>query len=149
VSRGGFGWWGITIYAAAMAFVEAACVVTLKRLYFPDGWRPPFHAIPAEGLLLEQAREIATLVMIAAVALLGGPAWRGAIARFLWIFGLWDLLYYAFLRCLTGFPSSFGDLDIVFLVPHEWILPVWVPVACSVGALALALRLHRSANGGD
>jgi hypothetical protein len=149
VIRGRFGWWGITVYAAAMAFVETACVVSLKRLYFPEGWRPPFHAIPADGLLLEQAREIATLVMIAAVALLGRPAWREAIARFLWVFGIWDLLYYVFLRCLTGFPSSPADPDIVFLVPHEWIFPVWVPVACSVAALALALRLHRSANGRD
>lgn len=149
MSRGRFGWWGITLYAAAMAFVEAACVVSLKRLYFPEGWRPPFHAIPAEGLRLEQAREIATLVMIAAVALLGRPAWREAVARFLWVFGVWDLLYYVFLRFLTGFPSSFANLDIVFLVPREWIFPVWVPVASSIGALAVALRLHRGASRRD
>ena len=148
MSRRRFAWWGITLYAAAMAFVETACVVSLKRLYFPDGWRPPFHAIPAEGLRLEQAREIATLVMIAAVAFLGRPAWREGVARFLWVFGIWDLLYYVFLRFLTGFPSGFGDRDIVFLVPHEWIFPVWVPVACSVGSLVLALRLHRSGTRG-
>jgi hypothetical protein len=145
MSRGRFAWWGITLYAVAMAFVESACVVSLKRLYFPEGWRPPFHAIPAEGLRLEQWREVATLVMIAAVAFLGRPAWREGIARFLWIFGIWDLLYYVFLRFLTGFPSGLGDRDIVFLVPHEWILPVWVPVVCSVGSLLLALHLHRSA----
>ncbi|TMQ66600.1 MAG: hypothetical protein E6K79_01365 [Candidatus Eisenbacteria bacterium] len=139
-----FDWWGITLYAAAMAFVETACVVSLKRLYFPEGWRPPFHAIPADGLLLEQARETATLVMIAAVAFLGRPAWREGAARFLWIFGIWDLLYYAFLRFLTGFPSGLGDRDIVFLVPHEWIFPVWVPFACSIGSLVVALLLHRS-----
>jgi hypothetical protein len=131
-----------------MAFVETACVVSLKRLYFPEGWRPPFHPIPAEGLLLEQAREVATLIMIAAVALLGRPAWREAIARLLWIFGIWDLLYYAFLRFLTGFPSGLGDADIVFLVPHEWVTPVWVPVLCSAAALAVALRMHRSPNAG-
>lgn len=139
----------MSIYAAAMAFVEAACVVSLKRLYFPEGWRPPFHAIPPSGLLLEQAREVATLVMIAAVAFLGRPAWREGIARFLWIFGLWDLLYYAFLRKLTGFPAGIGNLDIVFLVPREWILPVWVPIACSLGALGLALRLHWSGSRRD
>ena len=137
-----FGWWGITLYALAMAFVEAACVVTLKRLYFPEGWHPPFHDIPAEGLRLEQWREIATLVMIGSVAALGRPPWREALARALWIFGLWDLGYYAALAILTGFPSSFADPDVVFLVPHAWVLPVWVPVLASIACLALALRLR-------
>jgi len=140
-----FGWWGITVYALAMAFVEAACVVTLKRLYFPEGWHPPFHDIPADGLRLEQAREIATLVMIAAVAALGThdrAPWREALARALWIFGLWDLGYYAALAILTGFPSSLADLDVVFLVPHAWVLPVWVPVVVSIACLAIALRLR-------
>jgi hypothetical protein len=52
------------------------------------------------------------------------------------------------LRFLTGFPSGFGDRDIVFLVPHEWIFPVWVPVACSAVSLFVALRLRRSATRG-
>jgi hypothetical protein len=140
-----FGWWGITVYAAAMAFVEAACVVSLKRLYFPEGWRPPFHAIPAEGLRIEQWREIATLVMIAAVASMGRPVARQVVARGLWIFGVWDLGYYAFLKLMTGFPLSLADLDVVFLVPRPWIAPVWLPVVVSVVCLAVALRLksHR------
>ena len=142
-----FGWWGITVYALAMAFVEAACVVTLKRLYFPEGWHPPFHDIPAVGLRLEQAREVATLVMIAAVASLGRPRWREALARALWIFGLWDLGYYAALAILTGFPLSFADLDVVFLVPHAWVLPVWVPMVVSAACLAIALRLHQRTDG--
>lgn len=129
------GFLALTLYATAMALVEAACVVSLKRLYFPEGWAPPFHAIPDEGLRLEQWREVATLVMIAAVACLGRPSARIALARGLWIFGLWDLLYYAFLRVLTGFPSRLTDLDVVFLVPRPWIAPVWL--AC-LGALASA-----------
>jgi hypothetical protein len=138
-----FKWWGITVYALAMALVEAACVVTLKRLYFPEGWHFPFHDIPAEGLKLEQAREIATLVMIAAVAALGRPPWREALGRALWIFGLWDLGYYASLAILTGFPSSLTTPDVVFLVPHAWVLPVWVPMALSTACLAIAWYLHR------
>lgn len=137
-----FGWWGITVYALAMAFVEAACVVTLKRLYFPEGWHPPFHDIPADGLRLEQARELATLVMIAAVAAFGRPSWRELLARALWIFGLWDLGYYALLAIVTGFPKSLADPDVVFLVPHAWVLPVWVPMLVSIACLAIALRLR-------
>ena len=141
----GFGWSGITIYALAMAFVEAACVISLKKLYYPEGWAPPFHPIPADALFLEQLREAATLVMIGAVSLLGRPPWREALARGLWIFGIWDLAYYLFLLLWTGFPQSLFDWDVVFLIPKAWIAPVWLPVAGSAVSLLLALRLHRAA----
>jgi hypothetical protein len=138
------GYVALTLYAAAMALVEAACVVSLKRLYFPEGWVAPFHPIPDAGLRLEQWREVATLVMIAAVAFLGRPTLRIALARGLWIFGLWDLLYYAFLRLQTGFPSRFQDLDMVFLVPRPWVAPVWsaclVALACAACAQVLSRR---------
>lgn len=135
-----FHWWGLTVYALAMAFVEAAAVVTLKRLYFPEGWAAPFHPIPPEGLMLEQGREIATLVMIAAVAFMGRPGLRDGAARGLWIFGIWDLSYYMFSRLLTGFPAGLADLDVLFLVPKPLIAPVWLPLAGSTVCLLVALR---------
>jgi hypothetical protein len=138
----GFHGAALTVYALAMAFVEAACVVSLKRLYFPEGWHAPFHPIPSEGLRLEQWREVANLVMIAAVALVGRPPARIALARGLWVFGIWDLAYYGFLRALTGFPRSLGDTDLVFLVPRPWAAPVWLAVAGSTACLLVALRLR-------
>lgn len=131
----------LTVFALAMGFLEAACVVSLKQLYFADGFHAPFHPLPPAAMRLEQAREIATLVMLGGIALLGAGGIRGFLARGLWTFGIWDLSYYVFLRFLTGFPASATDLDIVFLVPVPWVLPVWVPVACSVGSLLAALAL--------
>ena len=136
------GWLPITVFAVAFAFVEAAIAISLKRLYYPDGWKPPVHALPGDANLLEQAREVMTLVMIASVAAFGRPTWREGIARGLWIFGIWDLGYYAFLLLLTGFPSSLLDLDLVFLVPIVWVFPVWVAVLVSTVAILVALRLH-------
>ena len=135
-------WLWITLYAAAMALVEAACVVTLKRLFYPGGWAPPFAPIPPGPLLLEQAREIATLVMILAVAWLAGRSTRSRLAAGLWVFGLWDILYYAFLRWLTGFPRTLADPDVVFLVPVAWIVPVWVPILASAALLVIALWIR-------
>lgn len=138
------GWVALTLFAVAMAFVEAACVVTLKKLYFPEGWAPPFHPIPESGLRLEQVREVATLVMIGAVASMGKPPLRTWLSRGLWVFGLWDLFYYVFLRLWTGFPGSLLDVDLVFLVPRPWIAPVWsaclVSIFCAVGAQVLARK---------
>jgi len=139
----GFNVAAITVFALAMAFVEAACVVSLKRLYFPEGWHPPFHDIPAEAVRLEQWREIATLVMIGAVAFLGRPSARIALARGLWIFGVWDIGYYGALAALTGFPARLTDLDIVFLVPRAWVAPVWLPIAASAACVFLAIGLAR------
>lgn len=136
------GWLPITAFAVAFAFVEVAIAISLKKLYYPDGWKPPFHALPGEANLVEQAREVMTIVMIASVAAFGRPTWREGIARGLWIFGIWDLGYYAFLLWLTGFPSSFLDLDLVYLVPIVWVFPVWVPVFVSTVAILIALRLH-------
>ena len=144
--RRAFGWWGITTYSLAKAFVEAACVITLKQHYYPEGWAPPFHPIPADALLLEQLREAATLVMIGAVALLGRPPWRESVARGLWIFGVWDLAYYLFLFLWTGFPRSLFDWDVVFLIPRAWIAPVWLPVVGSTASLLVALWLHGRAD---
>jgi hypothetical protein len=124
--------------------VEAACVVSLKRLYFPEGWVAPFHPIPESGLRLEQWREVATLAMIACVAALNRPPGRIALARGLWVFGLWDLLYYAWLKLWTGFPARLTDLDLVFLVPRPWIAPVWsaclVAIACAATAQVLSRK---------
>ena len=140
-----FRWWAISVFALGMAFAEAATVVFLKRLYFPDGWAFPFHPIPPEALRLEQGRELATLVAIAAVAFAGRPGAREGIARGLWIGGLWDLAYYGCLRALTPFPATLADLDVVFLLPNAWILPVWAPVAGSLAAMAAAFALGRPA----
>lgn len=143
MKAGRVAWFGLSAYAVGMAVVEAACVVTLKRLYFPEGWAPPFHTIPADALRIEQWREIATLVMIAAVAFLGRPPVREGIARGLWIFGLWDLCYYLFLRIWTGFPARLGDRDVIFLVPKPWIAPVWVACLASSSCLVAARVLVR------
>jgi hypothetical protein len=131
----------VAVYAVAMAFLEAACVVTLKRLYYPEGWHPPFHAFPASGLRLEQWREVATLVMLAIVAALGRGGVIGFLRRGLWAFGIWDLGYYFFLRLLTGYPQRLTDPDVVFLVPVPWVVAVWVPVTASTLCLVAALLL--------
>jgi hypothetical protein len=148
IERRRMGWIALTVFAVAMAMVEAACVVTLKQLYFPEGWAPPFHPIPALALRLEQWREVATLVMIGAVASFGRPTFRMGLARGLWIFGLWDLFYYAFLKIWTGFPGSLLDLDLVFLVPRPWIAPVWSACLVAFVCAASAQVLARKGRGG-
>ncbi|MDE0867129.1 MAG: hypothetical protein OSA98_25410 [Rubripirellula sp.] len=118
----------LAMFASAMALLEAAVVVYMRRLYYPES---PLDLFPLEFLnvydpTLELAREIATIVMIVTVALLAERTTRTrAFAAFAFLFGLWDLLYYAWLKVLIGWPRNWIEWDVLFLVPTIWLGP-WI-----------------------
>ncbi len=134
----------VTVYAIAMAFVEAAVVVYLRQILTPGD---PNTATPAAGVaaipVVEAFREAATIVMLAAVGVLAGSdAWE----RFLWFciaFGIWDIGYYVWLRVLIGWPSSLLSWDVLFLIPVPWTAPVLAPVIVSLGLISGSLWLLR------
>lgn len=83
------------------------------------------------------------------LATVGWLAGRSSIDRVAWsavAFGVWDIGYYAWLWHLSGWPSSPGMWDLLFLVPVPWVGPVWAPVIVSAAligfGLAAARRLH-------
>ena len=125
-------------YAAAMAWVEAAVVVYLRRLYYPDDQLTlfPMRIWRTSDLLVELAREAATIVMILAVALLAASGRTRRVAAFLYVFGVWDLCYYLWLKLVLGWPVSWADWDILFLIPWAWLAPWFTP---AVAALLFAL----------
>jgi hypothetical protein len=122
-------WTVVIVFAIAMAWVEAAVVLYLRTLVSRlDPYQP--HPLPmASGLgEAELAREAATLVMLTTVGWLAGRTWRSRIAYALVGFGIWDIFYYSFLIPLTGWPRSWLDWDILFLIPLPWWGPVLAPV---------------------
>jgi hypothetical protein len=128
-------WLGV--YSVGMAYVEAAVVMGLRRIHYPGMPRAlfPLPVWPAADLLIELGREAATLAMILAVSLL---AVRGAARRLgalLFVFGMWDLFYYVWLKLLLGWPTSWLEWDILFLIPWAWLGP-WITPA--IVALILA-----------
>lgn len=131
------------IYATAMAVVEATVVYYLRKLFalqyaavFTDG----FHFPPAY-LRYEQTREIATVVMLLAVAYLAGRGWWQRLAYFLFMFGLWDIAYYVALKMILDWPASLATRDLLFLVPSPWWGPVWQPILASCAFIAVAILL--------
>jgi hypothetical protein len=123
----------VALYAIAMAFVEAAVVVYLRGLLEAT------HADRVPGV--EIGREVATIVMLLAVAALAGGELRERFLVFCLAFGIWDLGYYAWLRVLLGWPPSLLTSDILFLIPVPWVAPVLAPVIVSVGLVAGSLWL--------
>jgi hypothetical protein len=112
-----------------MAWIEAAVVVYLRRIHYPDNPLVvfPLRAWPASELLVEVVREAATIVMILAVALLSVPGRTRRTAAFLYIFGVWDLCYYLWLKVMIGWPVSWTEWDILFLIPWPWLAPWLTP----------------------
>ncbi len=124
----------LTLYAVAMACVEAALVVHLRHLYYPDDPQAlfPLRLMSHADLAIELARETATLVMIMAVALLAAHSVARRFAAFVYVFGLWDLGYYAFLKLFIDWPRSWLEWDVLFLIPWPWLGPWLAPAAIAL-----------------
>ena len=122
----------LTVFGLAMAYVEAAVVLYLREILYPDGFAFPLREISMRLGTIEVAREAATLFMLLSVAYIAQRTRRGRFACFLFLFGLWDIGYYFWLWVTIGWPESILTWDILFLIPLVWTGPVLAPalVAC-------------------
>jgi hypothetical protein len=116
------------IYAVAMALLEAAVVVYMRERYYPSDIRImfPMRIFSNLDFIVELAREAATIVMMLAIAFVverGSKA--GIFACFIFLFGVWDLFYYLWLKIFINWPVTFFDWDLLFLIPIPWFGP-WI-----------------------
>ncbi|MGI9103619.1 MAG: hypothetical protein ACR2IF_14365 [Terriglobales bacterium] len=122
-------WLVVVLFGTAMAWMESATVVYLRMLV---GRVNPYqiNPLPRHALLgnTELIRELATLLMLAAVGWLAGRNWRTRLAYAVIAFGVWDIFYYVFLAAIVGWPQSVLDWDVLFLIPLPWWGPVLAPV---------------------
>jgi hypothetical protein len=142
--------WNATAFAIAMAYVESAIVVYLRRLYYGEqaGFPFPLVILDVPTLLLELGREACTIVMLATVGIAAGRTKVGKFAFFLFLFGVWDIFYYVWLKVFLDWPPSLLSWDVLFLIPVPWVGPVLAPVsvACTMIGMAL-IMLHLEARG--
>jgi hypothetical protein len=121
----------LAAFSIAMACVEAAVVVYLRELYYPGDILSIFPArfLAELDFLVELTREAATVVMLLAVALLTvrAPVTR-TFAAFVYLFGLWDIFYYVWLKIMIGWPVAWLEWDVLFLIPWVWLGPWICPV---------------------
>jgi hypothetical protein len=113
-----------------MACIEASLVVYLRELYYPDDRRTifPLRLMSNEHLAFEFPREVATLLMILSVSWLSEKNAMRRFAAFVFVFGLWDVFYYVWLKAFIGWPVSFTEWDVLFLIPWPWFGP-WMAAA--------------------
>lgn len=148
-------------FGIAFAFVESSVVFYLRQLlnydtgYLQDGYQVlldlGFIAFvsPNSPLLrtpyitqTEIMREFFTMVMLVTISYLAGQNLRQRIGAFLISFAIWDLFYYVFLKLLAGWPKSFFDIDVYFLIPIPWIGPVITPVIISILLLVIGSIIY-------
>ncbi len=125
----------LVLFSIAFAFVEAAVVFYLRRIFdFRTYPTTAYHNLINLGFMAflsggsqvlpdakimhaEVLREVATIIMLAAIAFISGVNFKQRAAAFLIAFSIWDLFYYAFLKYLTGWPTSVWSIDVYFLNP--------------------------------
>ena len=97
---------------------------------------------------MELGRELATILMLAAAALAVGRTRAQWTAAFGFVFGVWDIFFYVFLKLLIHWPASLFTWDILFLLPGPWVGPVLSPVIVSATMIvAGAMVLVRESRG--
>jgi hypothetical protein len=151
------------LFALAFGFVEAAVVIYIRaslgllpgyqgtledvRRLSANLYRQPILEIqmPPALVTVELAREAATMVMLASVALLVGRTHAERGAAFLWCFAIWDMTYYAGLWATVRWPYSLLSPDVLFLIPVPWVAQVWFPLLVSaLAVLAVIAATVRS-----
>lgn len=128
----------LAIFGMAMGFLEAMTVVYMRQKYFPQGFAFPLGPLPPHTLVLESLREMATILMLAIIAMLGSKNPLRRLAYFVYIFGIWDLSYYGALKLLLNWPPSLLTWDVLFLIPVPWVAPVLAPMICSFIMMGIA-----------
>ena len=133
----------ITVYAIAMGVLEAAVVIYLRKLYYPEGFSFPLRMVDTDIAIVELWREVATIVMLGAVGVLAGRTRSERFAWFIYCFGVWDIVYYGYLKYALDWPKSLLDWDILFLLPVPWYGPVIAPCIVAATMCGVALTAVR------
>jgi hypothetical protein len=152
----------IILFGIAFGCVEAAVVVYLRTLgepvrekvlagqahdeVFPlltlEQWRDAGMDFTPLAIT-ELTRELATMLMLAAIGLACARNTRQWLAGFMIAFGVWDIFYYVFLKLFVGWPASLWTWDLLFLIPVPWSGPVITPVLVSLAMIGAGLAIFK------
>jgi hypothetical protein len=129
-----------------VGWFEASVVVYLRELYYPGGFGFPIVLVPGRIAAVELLREAASILLLASAARLAGRLFLERFAAFLLLFGIWDLVSYAVLWLVLGWPETLAVWDVLFLIPIPWLGPVWAPCAVSVVLVGAGSYLYWTAD---
>lgn len=132
-----------------MGFLEAAVVIYLRLLYYPNGFQFPLVPLDERVSIVEILREAATVIMLVGVGAIAGKNFRQRLAFFLLSFAIWDLIYYVVLKLFLDWPATWLTWDILFLIPAPWVGPVLSAVIASFTMIFFAWMILQSEYRGE
>ncbi|MDR3626891.1 MAG: hypothetical protein P4L45_08665 [Ignavibacteriaceae bacterium] len=121
----------IAVFSIAMAYLEAAVVVYLRMIFYPEGFQFSLKIMPISTFLIEYGREFSTIVMLVVIGYLSGKTRIERFFYFIFCFGIWDIFYYVWLKIFLNWPASIFQNDILFLIPIPWVGPILAPIIVS------------------
>lgn len=122
----------LIIWGICFGYIEASVVIYLRLIYYPEGFSFPVVFIEPATAAVELIREAVTILFLWAASSLAFPRFMGRFGCFMFLFGVWDIFYYLFLKIFLGWPESVFTWDLLFLLPLPWAGPVWAPVVVSI-----------------
>ncbi len=106
--KGKLFWAGL--FAIAMAYVEAAVVVYLRRIWGIEDLMSDVPPIDVHLGIIEIGRELATLMMLLGVGFIAGNRMQSRLGYALFSFGVWDIFYYVMVENIPRLASFSGRL---------------------------------------
>lgn len=142
----------LLLLGIAFGIIEASVVIYLRPLFNGSITDFSLQVLPIQSIegqfhqiiKAEIYREIATLILIFAAAWLVARHWWEGVCYFVFLFAVWDIVYYIWLYIQIDWPASFMDWDILFLIPKAWYAPVIVPVIISLLGIITSLIVVNS-----
>lgn len=131
----------VAIFSVSMAFLESAVVIYLRELYYPEGFSFPLKTLSEKIIVTELFREFATLIMMISMAFIVANRKHDRFSWFIFVFGIWDIFYYVFLKIFLGWPETLFTWDVLFLLPSTWVGPVICPIINSMTMIILATMI--------
>jgi len=140
---------GLFFFGIAMGYMEAAPVIYLRELYYPEGFHiiseQSLKVVPIRILLTEAGRELATIIMLISLSILiARKDWLKRFAYFIFTFSIWDITYYLWLYILIKWPESLLANDVLFLIPRPWLGPVIAPIIICLSFIFTAFLILSS-----
>lgn len=129
----------LTLWGITFGYIEAAIVIYIREIYYPNGFQFPVILAENHVALVEIIREAMTLIILWMTAQLTRRTFHGKLAVFMFLFGVWDIVYYIVLKIFLGWPDSLATWDILFLLPFPWVGPVWAPVVVSIALISVSI----------
>jgi len=135
----------------AFGMIEGSVVIYLRPFLNNDFSDYSLKILQPENLdqskktviITEIYREAATLVLLASAAVLAATSFLSWFCYFVFIFGVWDIIYYVWIYLRIGWPESIMEWDVLFLIPRMWFAPVIVPCLISLTGIVISMIVLR------